>query len=523
VTARRLRAAAPWLIALAALVPYSTALVCGFAFDDHKQILENPHVQSAWPPWRPFTVDLWAGAGEALGVEGGIRSGHYRPVFLLSCAVQLALHGPAPLPFHAVNLTLHLAVCLTLGALLRRLGCEERTALIATLLFAAAPIHTEAVTAIVGRSELLAALGVAAAVFTWLGPLNSPQPPRWGRVVGTAVWVALAQFSKESAIVLPLLVILADLHVGRQPGRNRMIRWAILFVPIALFLAMRWHVFGSPLWRPDTDVLDNPLVVATSTERLLAAPVILLEYVSLSLFPLTLSADHSLNSFPLVPVPMVPLATSAAVVAVIALVAWVAPGWRRALGFGAVAMGLTCALLLNWPLLSTVTFADRLFYLPSLFVYLLVGAALAALSRRQAPAALGVVIAVVALFGARTALRNLDWRSDLRLWEATVLAVPNSARAQANYAAQLLIYADAAEARGEPQRTVDARAAAANALGRALEIYPEYHLCRVLQAQLAASAGDWAEAARLLEVAKPHVPFPPELEELEAEIRSHLP
>jgi len=63
---------------------------------------------------------------------------------------------------------------------------------------------------------------------------------------------------------------------------------------------------------------------------------------------------------------------------------------------------------------------------------------------------------------------------------------------------------------------------AAEAVDRALAIYPEYWACMTMKAQLAAAKGDWAEALRLLETAKPHIPFPQLLLDLEAEARVRL-
>jgi hypothetical protein len=519
---RRLARAAPWLIALAAILPYSTALVCGFAFDDFQQIVNNSHTQSVFPPWKFFMVDVWSGAVDSLLLGEDYQSGIYRPIYLFTCALQLAIHGPKPLPFHAVNVLLHAGVCLTLWGMIRRLGAGDVTALITALLFATFPIHTEAVTGVVGRAEVLAALFAAAAVFTWLGPSGAESPPRWGRVSAATVLAAAAMFSKENAMVAPLLVVLADLHVNGRPSRSRIARWCVLFLSVALFLTLRGIVFGSPIWKPATVVLDNPLVEASSWERLLAAPVILFRYIARTLVPVTLCADHSLNSFPLVPVPKASLLAGLALALALALVAWCVPLWRRAVVLGTVGLLFTCALILNWPLISTITFAERLFYTPSFFVALFVGAGLASLSRRSTSVALGVVIAVLLLYAARTALRNLDWRSNLTLARATVETVPDSARAQAWWANEMLTVARVREEHGDPEGAEEARRASAAAVARALEIFPEFYHVLVVQAHIEGLEGNWEEAARLLETAKPHIPYPPKVAEFEAEVRRHL-
>ena len=76
---------------------------------------------------------------------------------MLSYVANARVDG-GPRGFHAVNVPLHVAVALALYALALQLLAAPTAAWIAAALFAVHPIHTEAVTGIVGRAELLAAL-----------------------------------------------------------------------------------------------------------------------------------------------------------------------------------------------------------------------------------------------------------------------------------------------------------------------------------------------------------------------------
>jgi tetratricopeptide (TPR) repeat protein len=75
--------------------------------------------------------------------------------------------------------------------------------------------------------------------------------------------------------------------------------------------------------------------------------------------------------------------------------------------------------------------AERYLYLPSVGFILAAAVALAAVARRMSRPL--VVYAVVGACAAglfvRTAMRNLDWRDQRTLWEATVATVPRSAYA----------------------------------------------------------------------------------------------
>ncbi|GIY09497.1 protein O-mannosyl-transferase TMTC3 [Caerostris extrusa] len=78
----------------------------------------------------------------------------YRPVCVFTYRLNYLLHGLQPFGYHLVNVVLHALVCL----LYKRtcsLFVTEGTALIASVLFAVHPLHTEAVTGVVGRAEIL--------------------------------------------------------------------------------------------------------------------------------------------------------------------------------------------------------------------------------------------------------------------------------------------------------------------------------------------------------------------------------
>src|SRR5205085_11471735 len=94
---------------------------------------------------------------------------------LMSFAVQHWLHGDRPWAFHAVNWVLHAAVRAGVAELARRLS-GVKAAYVAGLLFAAHPVHVEAVANVVGRSELMCAAGtLGALVILARRPLTGPR------------------------------------------------------------------------------------------------------------------------------------------------------------------------------------------------------------------------------------------------------------------------------------------------------------------------------------------------------------
>lgn len=96
--------------------------------------------------------DFW---GTPLNSSGS--HGSYRPLCVLTFRLNHWACGLRPAAFHLVNVLLH---ALNTGLTLRvgRLLLPAPAASLAALLFAAHPVHTEAVSGIVGRADLLACL-----------------------------------------------------------------------------------------------------------------------------------------------------------------------------------------------------------------------------------------------------------------------------------------------------------------------------------------------------------------------------
>ncbi|XP_060550476.1 protein O-mannosyl-transferase TMTC1 isoform X3 [Pantherophis guttatus] len=83
----------------------------------------------------------------------------YRPLCILTFRLNILLAGMNPFYFHALNVVLHCLVTLVLMYTCDKTVFKDSgLAFVTALFFAAHPIHTEAVTGIVGRADVLACL-----------------------------------------------------------------------------------------------------------------------------------------------------------------------------------------------------------------------------------------------------------------------------------------------------------------------------------------------------------------------------
>ena len=129
------------------------------------------------------------------------------------------------------------------------LGLSGGAPLVAALIFGLHPLQTEAVDLISFRAEPLAAFFVLGGLWLYLLARRRRGAAAAGLVAGCAGAFALGLLSKETAILLPLLIALAELFFPIPEGRRRRLAlalpaFAVVAVLFASFWAPRFRYFG---------------------------------------------------------------------------------------------------------------------------------------------------------------------------------------------------------------------------------------------------------------------------------------
>jgi tetratricopeptide (TPR) repeat protein len=206
---------------------------------DDKFFVNNPHLPNWTEPEEMFRGDVWR--------TTTAHSDLFRPALFVSLSIDSRLFGGWLAGYHLSNIVLHLAVTLCLYGfllhLLRALPCPpERAdfhALLAALVFAVHPVHTEAVNSVFNRSDMLVTLGALAGLWWLLHHLRRRPALAWA---GLGVCYLLAMLSKETGVVIPgiavaLILLLSDDHWNRRIRRGLPVLWLLL--PLALYFYLR--------------------------------------------------------------------------------------------------------------------------------------------------------------------------------------------------------------------------------------------------------------------------------------------
>jgi Flp pilus assembly protein TadD len=423
-TSSRRRAALFVLFILGAVFAANlNALSAGFAWDDAFLITENNLIRH----WNTLP---------ALLTQTFLAS-YYRPVVMLSFALEYALWGPRPFGFHLTNVLLHAANALLAFVILRRVSRNDTAALLGTLLFASHPAH-KGVVVIADRTGMLSAFLFLASLAFYIGYRDSENRKRaWLRYGASVILCALALFSKEEALMLLPLIIMVDIFLFPQKLRESLRLSVLLYVPFlastASYLLVRARVV-----EPMSAM--GQLFAVEPVRRLLTIPGIMMDYMVLVVFPFGL--DFS---------PRMPLAASAsdlstllpaaAMLSLGAAVLWLfsrhKPALFGLLWFFIVFIPMSNIIPIFPEIADTELFTPIHFlYLPSIGMFLCAGCGISGMLDRFGAGGIGhlhrrgtvfCVLCIVLAFCLLSLRRNTIWKDDLRLFGHIVRMHPDRA------------------------------------------------------------------------------------------------
>jgi tetratricopeptide (TPR) repeat protein len=441
-------------------VTYANGVCGAFTYDDKAIIRDNPRIQTPRRFAEIFETSYFGGprgSGSA-----------YRPMLLLSYAIQWWVFDGRPAAFHIGNILFHIAATLLLASFLLRLEFSPPVALAAALLFAVHPIHVESVTSLVGRGETQTAAFVLS--YLLLAQRVGERGTRWRwSLVAASLCYGLALFTKESGVVAPAMAALMFMYLTEGSFCRRV--WIALRKGWPLYLASalvlvgfffaRIEILGGALRSPGSGIfeVENALAPLRVTTRVANACLILWRYLGRSLVPLHLSADESAWSIRVFRArSILPIAASLLLLLTAALAAWRALRRRDPVAFGFLFFLVSFLSTANLLFPIGTIFAERIAYLPSAGICLILGALVAApsdslggLSRGRA----GVLAALVLAFAARAVVRNAVWWSDERLFANSLATSPRSAKAEYNVAYIRSVNRDWAAARSHYVRAIE--------------------------------------------------------------------
>ncbi|CAN5689814.1 hypothetical protein BH11MYX4_BH11MYX4_55690 [soil metagenome] len=432
------------LAALLLALAFGTRLGGDFVWDDVYYVRANAALHG---PLRPmFTQAMW-------GTAAPTPAQFYRPLPMVSLWLQVRLTGMSLPAFRVGNLLLHAGCGALLMAWLRKQGVSPWIAAATSLAFLVHPSATECVMWVMGRHDLLATLLSLAALLLW--PAND-HPRRLGRALAASLCGGLAFLSKESFVIVPVLLALAQVHAQWRPGAKLFDRAQLLLgLPVVAVAA----VFAV---RAAAGVSTSSAAVAASAPALASTYATIVAHYTRQLA--SWSNGPTAESWLVLGAAGVAATLLALLLALLALGLAARRGSRAAAGalFGVSMFGVVLSpLVLALP--YTGMFGNRYAYLPLVAMFVVIGhsmqwlaAHLEKAARRLVPVVGGALAVAIALSAVSTAAEVALWRDAVTLFGADVNRSPRDAKALYHYAVAIGREAGCATAAALYQRAVEA-------------------------------------------------------------------
>jgi len=386
--------------ALVLVLVYRSSLQYGFHYDDFHSLVQNPHIR------RLSNVPaFFLEPGMFSGTAG---RGMYRPLVLVSYALNYRAGGYGAWGYHLVNLGLHLACAFLVYLLGKALHGRGEAAALGALLFALHPVNAEVVNYVSSRSESLAGLGHLTALWAYL---------RWRQEGRTGFfWLSLAAgagglLSKSTVVTLPAALLWYEWwNASAKGGRgSRLWPWHL-----AYWAVVAGYLLAARGWL-QTSLSSSVRSVGEQLPTQVKAAVY---YLQLLAVPVRLSVEHPFS-----------VSRSLAELQVLLPLALLASGlyllWRARRGLW-VGWGVLPLLPASLVPLNVLVNEHRL-YLPVAFLGAGAGLLLAGLLPQGKKWLVGA--GLLAAMGLLAHQRSAVWKDELSLWSDAVRKAPGMYRA----------------------------------------------------------------------------------------------
>jgi Flp pilus assembly protein TadD len=277
-----------FLISVFVAILYFNSLGNQFTNWDDGMIYENPSIRYL----------NWEGIKKIFTLESGNT---YQPVRMLSYAIDYRIWKLNPLGYHITNILFYILTCIMVFFTLRLLSGELRkeaspgshggVAFFGSLLFAAHPVHVEAVTWLAARKEVLQGFFFFLGFYLYLKANKENGRRAFYFYLGLVVLsILLATLSKPSAVIFPGVIAVYEI-AKRKKGFITFFKrhWVFLFSLLILsaiftFILMKVMLEAGGIKQYKGDSFASNLLVCV---------YVFLQNIRLLLFTINYSAAYS--------------------------------------------------------------------------------------------------------------------------------------------------------------------------------------------------------------------------------------
>lgn len=543
------------MIALVTFLIYSNALWNGYAIDDTLVLTENRFTKKGIDGVKDiFTNDAFVGF---FGERGSklVSGGRYRPLSIATLAVEYEISRKvkgdnrdeinesniiigesdkylAPMASHLINVILFIFCCLLLYEILKSAIPSKNPfylslSFLATVLFVVHPIHTEAVTNIKGRDEVMGLLFSLITLWTSLNYIKENKI--YFLLLGMFSFV-LGLLSKENTItffaiipltlyfftkmeiksflilivifmLIPLLLafvnykfpsnqfafalsMLSDLIFApiilysnsKSDFRKHVLIMASMLIPIGIYLLMRTSFTDVGITEDSPEILNNPFAYTNGSFELKYATVIYTFwlYIKLLLFPIHLTHDYYFNQIPYVKFSDFGFLFSLALNAALVIYALLQLRKKTIPSYAILFYFITFSIVSNLVFTVGILMNERFMFFSSIGFSILLAYLLLEAGRKlklSSNVLLYIFIGITSLYSLKTFSRNFAWKDNFTLFMTDVEVSTESSKIHTSCGGDLT---KMAEKEPDSLKSKELLKKSVYHLKRAIQIYPTH-------------------------------------------------
>ncbi len=429
------------------LVFYADSILNEYALDDGIVIAKNEFVQEGFSGIKGImSHDAYYSYYHQMNANQMLAGGRYRPLSIVVFAIEHAITGEDPFFRHAVSILAYMLCILVVfyflnNYLLVNMQKGEDIAFLAALLFTIHPMHTEVVANVKSLDEMLSLIFI---LLTFIFALHYAEPEKGEKKVKDlylgAFCFFLAMLAKEYALTLIFLLPILFYTVAKKDTKDTILNSLPYFGVVVLYMIIRIKSVGVPHNVPSDEILNNPYMLATHSQKIASEIYVLGKYLFMLFIPYPLSSDYSYNQLPYRGFndPLVWLC----IISYGAIIYW---GFKlllqkRILAFPIFFYLANLAMVTNFVVDVGATMGERLAFHSSLgFVVLLsYGFIRSPEFAKKREVIMGVTAVLIVLCGIECTTRNVLWKNDMTLFIHDVEVSPNSVMVLGNAGARYL-------------------------------------------------------------------------------------
>ncbi|HZV43010.1 MAG TPA: hypothetical protein VFF90_00945 [Saprospiraceae bacterium] len=481
------------IIPVIAFALYWMCLPYGYVLDDQIVITDNKFTQKGVAGiWDILSTESFSGYFG--GQQDLVAGARYRPLSIVSFAIEQSIFGSNTFERHLVNVLLYGLLGLLLFRILSILFPDKEKSLwllslpfLTAALYLFHPVHSEVVANIKGRDEIMTAIGALGALYFALKYLPTR---KMIFLVLSGICMFLGLMSKENALTFLAVIPLTLYFFTKAKTRDIMIALVPSLIAAFIYISIRTEVIGYLLHsgKKIDDLMNDPFVEMNGIEKFATILYTLGDYIRLLIYPHPLTHDYYPYHVPIMNFGKPGTLISLALYIVMAYAFF--KGWKNksiyawAIGFFMATISIVSNLVFPVGTFMNERFlfiSSMAFSLICAYVFIKYG------WNSEKPAikwaSLVLLIGVLAGYAFKTYVRVPAWKDALSLNSQAVLVSENSARANCFMATALFELGRDTADQVEKQK---AYAEAEFFAQRSLKIYPSYLAANQIESGLAA-------------------------------------